>query len=118
MEAERTIEETVMENLRVLPAEKKQEVLDFVEFLPQKTMTRAPRRNPIGLFADLKLDITDAEVALARRELWSNFPRDIETCSAVPEMPDRIIAATALYLGVPLVTQDLRIPATSLSTIW
>lgn len=40
------------------------------------------------------------------------------TRSAVPEMPDRIIAATALYLGVPLVTRDLRILATSLSTTW
>lgn len=77
-EAQMTIEETVLENLRVLPAEKKQEVLDFVEFLRHKTMTKPPRRNPIGLFADLKLDIPDAELAQARRELWSNFPRDIE----------------------------------------
>jgi PIN domain nuclease of toxin-antitoxin system len=37
----------------------------------------------------------------------------------VPEMPDRIIAATALYLGLPLVTRDLKIQALSnIQTIW
>jgi len=37
----------------------------------------------------------------------------------VPEMPDRIIAATALSLNLPLVTRDLKIQAlTNLKTIW
>ncbi|MEH2086971.1 type II toxin-antitoxin system VapC family toxin [Nostoc sp.] len=37
----------------------------------------------------------------------------------VPDMPDRIIAATAFYLGIPLVTRDLRIRAlTTIKTIW
>jgi len=38
--------------------------------------------------------------------------------SAVPELPDRIIAATALHLGLPLVTRDLAIQAAHLPTIW
>jgi predicted nucleic acid-binding protein len=33
-------------------------------------------------------------------------------------MPDRIIAATALYLGVPLVTRDGKIRAADVETIW
>src|SRR5438067_13924074 len=37
---------------------------------------------------------------------------------AVPEMPDRIIAATALALGVPLVTRDLRIRASPVQVLW
>jgi PIN domain nuclease of toxin-antitoxin system len=36
----------------------------------------------------------------------------------VPDMPDRIIAATALHLGIPLVTRDRRIRAADLETIW
>ena len=37
----------------------------------------------------------------------------------VPDMPDRIIAATAFSLGIPLVTRDLRIQAlTTIKTIW
>ena len=43
-----------------------------------------------------------------------NIPR-----STVPDMPDRIIAATALHLNLPLVTKDHRIQAvTSVQTIW
>jgi len=37
---------------------------------------------------------------------------------AVPDMPDRIIAATALHLSLPLVTRDLRLQAAGLKTIW
>ncbi len=40
-------------------------------------------------------------------------PRDL-----VPDMPDRIIAATALHLGLPLVTRDQRIQSTGIQTIW
>ena len=42
-----------------------------------------------------------------------NIPRDI-----VPDMPDRIIAATALYLGLPLVTRDRRLQAAGIQTVW
>lgn len=36
----------------------------------------------------------------------------------VPDMPDRIIAATALYLGLPLITRDRRLQAAGLQIIW
>lgn len=36
----------------------------------------------------------------------------------VPEMPDRIIAATAHYLGLPLVTADHKIHAAGIAVIW
>lgn len=36
----------------------------------------------------------------------------------VPEMPDRIIAATAQYLSIPLVTQDNAIKASDIQTLW
>ena len=38
--------------------------------------------------------------------------------TAVPDMPDRIIAATALHLDVPLVTRDAAIRAAPIMTIW
>lgn len=40
-------------------------------------------------------------------------PRD-----AVPDMPDRIIAATALALSLPLITRDAKIRASAVQTIW
>lgn len=36
----------------------------------------------------------------------------------VPDMPDRMIAATALHLGVPLITRDANIQGSSVPTIW
>ena len=38
--------------------------------------------------------------------------------SAVPDMPDRIIAATALHLGSPLVTRDRRLQNLGIRTLW
>jgi PIN domain nuclease of toxin-antitoxin system len=36
----------------------------------------------------------------------------------IPEMPDRVIAATALMLGVPLISCDHKILASSVPTLW
>jgi PIN domain nuclease of toxin-antitoxin system len=36
----------------------------------------------------------------------------------VPDMPDRIIAATALMLHLPLVSRDRKIQASQITTIW
>jgi PIN domain nuclease of toxin-antitoxin system len=38
--------------------------------------------------------------------------------SLVPDLPDRVIAATALYLGIPLVTRDAKIRSLPIATIW
>ena len=45
---------------------------------------------------------------------FTQIPRDI-----VPEMGDRIIAATSLYVGLPLVTKDHKIRNLSnIQTVW
>lgn len=36
----------------------------------------------------------------------------------IPDMPDRIIAATALSLNIPIISRDGRIRVSSLNTIW
>jgi hypothetical protein len=37
---------------------------------------------------------------------------------AVPDMPDRIVAGTAIYFGVPVISRDGMIRASSVQTIW
>jgi PIN domain nuclease of toxin-antitoxin system len=57
----------------------------------------------------LRVAPLDASVADALQKI----PRD-----AVPDMPDRIIAATALHLGLPIVTRDRRLQSSAMKTIW
>lgn len=54
-----------------------------------------------------------APLDLAVSQELSKVPR-----SAVPDMPDRIIAATAIHLGLPLVTVDSKLQASGIKTIW
>ncbi|MEG3845269.1 PIN domain-containing protein [Microcoleus sp. herbarium14] len=38
--------------------------------------------------------------------------------SQIPDLPDRIIAASALYLNVPVISRDRRIQLSNIDTIW
>jgi len=62
-----------------------------------------------------ELDPIVVTVALDRMiaKTMASIARDL-----VPDMPDRIIAATARALGLPLVTRDLGIRRAGLTTIW
>jgi hypothetical protein len=68
--------EIVAEKTKNLPPDKQQEVLDFVEFVRGRTPVPRPRRSSEGLCADLGVDITEEDIAQARREMWGNFPRE------------------------------------------
>lgn len=59
--------------------------------------------------SSLLVSAIDMEITIALQKV----PRNL-----VPEMPDRIIAATALHLGVPLITRDRRLQSSGLKTIW
>jgi PIN domain nuclease of toxin-antitoxin system len=78
------------------------------------------RRLPLTALERLRSTLTDPNSGLfivpvdaGRADALQNIPRDI-----VPDMPDRIIAATALHLGLPLVTRDRRLQAAGIQTIW
>lgn len=73
-----TIEETVLEKVKVLPPNRKQEVLDFVEFLEQKEMKSHPRRSLKGALADLNIKISDEDIREARNEMWRGYTKDTE----------------------------------------
>lgn len=66
--------QSVLEKLRALSPEKQRELLDFAEFLERRGEPKRPRRSLEGLWADLDIDITDEDIAEARREMWANFP--------------------------------------------
>lgn len=77
-------------------------------------------RIPVETFVQL-LEIVDTG-----RSVWIEVPFDRNVAFAmqevdraqVPELPDRIVAATAFHLGVPAITRDRKIQASNISTIW
>lgn len=62
-------------------------------------------------------DVTSAfELKALTREVADALP--LVSRDAVLDMPDRIIAATAHQLGLPLVTSDHKIRASGVAVIW
>ena len=71
-----TSEEVLLEKFKVLPMNRKQELLDFAEFLESKEAVKKPRRSLYGILADLNVNITEEEIREVRQEMWGNFPRE------------------------------------------
>jgi PIN domain nuclease of toxin-antitoxin system len=68
----------------------------------------------LGLLRIPNLSYAAIDVDLDVVAALDRVPRDL-----VPDMPDRIIVATALYLGLPLVSRDERIrEASVVPVVW
>jgi PIN domain nuclease of toxin-antitoxin system len=77
-------------------------------------------RLPASAYDDLRKALADPDYVIEEApftaeivEAMRQIPRD-----AVPDMPDRIVAATAVYLGVPVISRDGRIRASNVRTVW
>ena len=77
-------------------------------------------RLPVEVKARLGELLDDQSTNLIATSLDHEIADRVEHVSrdAIPDMPDRVIAATALHLGLPLVTRDAQIRASDLKTIW
>jgi hypothetical protein len=73
-----TSEEVLLEKFKGLPADKKQEVLDFTEFLQSRLQKKAPRRSLKGALADLQINLTEDDMREARNEMWRGYTKDTE----------------------------------------
>lgn len=65
-------------------------------------MTRQPGEGLVEIAVDAEIARSLSRIDIAK----------------VPDMPDRTIAATALYLQVPIVSKDGKIQLSGLTTIW
>jgi PIN domain nuclease of toxin-antitoxin system len=71
-------------------------------------------------FEDLVHALSDPEQAFTETPLTmpiSDALRRVPRLD-IPDMPDRIVAATALHLAVPVISRDGRIHSSTLETIW
>lgn len=78
------------------------------------------RRLPEEALARFRSAVNDPSSGLSIAPVNAEIANAIESVprNIVPDMPDRIIAATAIHLGVPLVTRDRRLQSASIQTIW
>ena len=53
------------------------ETITEIEVLEHGPSSQVPRQNIKGLWANFDIDITEDDVAVARQEMWGNFPRDV-----------------------------------------
>ncbi|MGH9825287.1 MAG: hypothetical protein ACREDR_18815 [Blastocatellia bacterium] len=69
-------EQVLLDRIRRLPPEKQDAVEHFIEEIERHGSVKKPRRDLMGLAADLGEHISAEDIDEARREMWGNFPRD------------------------------------------
>lgn len=70
------------------------------------SLTGRELEEPDSLLVEVRIDLSIAR-ALAKVDV-----------NQIPDMPDRIVAATALHLNVPIISRDGKIQLSGLNTIW
>lgn len=63
-----SITDQIVARLRELTPEQQSPILELVDALAGPARADGLRRSPIGLLADLNIDVSAAEIAAARRE--------------------------------------------------
>lgn len=64
--------------------------------------------------------LANPEAVLTEIPLDSRIVKSMQDIPRVdiPDLPDRVIAATGLYFDVPVITRDAKIQASDVKTIW
>jgi len=77
-------------------------------------------RLPASAYADLQKALHDPDHVLQEAPVTAEIIDAMLEVSRVdiPDMPDRIVAATAVYFGVPVISRDGRIRASNVQTVW
>jgi len=90
--------------------------ISFVEIVYLIEKGRIPAETLSSLIA--KLD--ESNKLLVEVQLDIGVARTLARVDSaqIPDMPDRIVAATALHLNVPVISRDGRIRLSTLETIW
>jgi len=78
------------------------------------------QRLPSNAYADLKAALDDPDHIFKEAPFTSEIVDALRQVprTSVPDLPDRIVAATAIYFGVPVISRDGKIRASTVQTIW
>jgi PIN domain nuclease of toxin-antitoxin system len=77
-------------------------------------------RIPEAAFSELMRVLDEDDSGFKPADLTPDVAKAVRHIprASVPDLPDRVVAATALALGLPLVTRDGKIRASGIVTIW
>lgn len=77
-------------------------------------------RIPADLLTQLEAGLQSNETGLIIADLTDEAAKAVKRVpkTQVPDMPDRIIAATALHLDLPLLSRDRKIQLSDVETVW
>ncbi|HUO33630.1 MAG TPA: type II toxin-antitoxin system VapC family toxin [Candidatus Acidoferrum sp.] len=110
-EARTAVQKTVQEGRHVYVSAIS--VIEAVYLSEHKKIPEVALQRLRQTLADPSSGLTIAHIDASVANALGRIPRSI-----VPDMPDRIIAATALHLGLPLITRDRHIQSAGIETIW
>ena len=77
-------------------------------------------RLPASAYDELTQALADPEHVFTEAVISAAIVQAMRQVSRaeVPDMPDRMVAATGVYFGVPVISRDRRIRAANLKTVW
>ena len=98
---------------------RQQIVISSISFVEIVYLVETGRISPTA-YEDIMQALTDPEQVFVEAALSASIVASLRQVSRseVADMPDRIVAATGLYFGVPVISRDRRIRAGSVKTIW
>ncbi|PYP91317.1 MAG: VapC toxin family PIN domain ribonuclease [Candidatus Angelobacter sp. Gp1-AA117] len=88
-------------------------IIELIYLVERGRIPRQSLEKLMNVVKDPASGFLVADVTVEISQAVENVSRDV-----VPEMPDRIITATALHLDLPLVTRDAKIQAAGITSIW
>ena len=88
-------------------------LVEIVYLIEKGRFPQALLQRIVAILSDPLRELKPVSLDENIAQTLQQIPRHI-----VPDMPDRIIAATALHLNLPLVTVDHQIQASGIQTIW
>lgn len=77
-------------------------------------------RLPESAYAELTAALANPDYVLKEAPFTADIVEAMRQVARaeVPDMPDRIVAATAVYLNVPVISRDGRIRSSNVQTVW
>jgi PIN domain nuclease of toxin-antitoxin system len=86
---------------------------EMIYLIEKKRIPATALEDVLAAIADPKIVLQEVPLDAGVVVKMNQIPRD-----EIPDLPDRIIAATAQLYGVPVLSRDARIRASAIKTIW